>query len=101
MTFRLVELRSFNNNLSGFMLPVFSTKNSNQSFVQNLDISGNFKEFFPLTMNLKKSDILPQITEISIGEKGIIAFIDKDKNPYIGNITYIKNQLKKFAQLKA
>ena len=46
MTFRLVELRSFNNNLSGFMLPVFSTKNSNQSFVQNLDISGNFKEFF-------------------------------------------------------
>lgn len=94
MNFCLVELRSFNKNSSGFMLPVFSTQHSNQSFVQNLDVSGNVEEFFPLTMDLKKSDILPPIIEISIGDKGIIAFIDENKNSYIGNILDIREKLK-------
>ena len=92
--YTLTELIPLADSVRGFIMPIFTSSKSNFSYVQNLDVFGNVKNF--MRIDEKSSTRLPHPPppiSLDIGDRGILAFIDDDELLHIGNIEQMKSIL--------
>lgn len=85
MTFVCTALYSIEKSRSGFLLPAFSAPESNDTFFQDLSIDGRVERFIRVdTANLFHVPMLPPALNVSIGDFGLLAFLDDNGALEIG-----------------
>lgn len=77
MIFSCTAVASFDESRLGFVVPIFSSLDSNQQFFQDLDLNGIILRFVPsVDVPLHYIQILPPALSAKVGDNGLLGFVD-------------------------
>lgn len=98
MTYFLASVNAYTAVRPCFGIALFSKHQSNRTFAQDLDISGNVRRFLDFdTANFSDAGIIaPPPFSLELGDKGIFVILGTFQIDFLGNIDDLKDHFEEF-----